>query len=94
MLTEAYLEPSRTSTMEPFLLWLSYILKTYLIDEIAFLGSIFYTTHSFIKKNYNCENFKRKSILQTMEQFSFEIRNYAMEQHHHRKMNKESLLIN
>ena len=31
MLTEAYLEPSRISTMELFSLWLSYVLKTYLI---------------------------------------------------------------
>ena len=49
MLTESYLEPSRTSTMELFPLWLNHILKTYLI-RLNFLHSIFYTTHSFVKK--------------------------------------------
>ena len=48
MFTEAYLKPSWTSTMELFLLWLSHILKTYLIKLP--LGSIFYTTHPFVKK--------------------------------------------
>ena len=43
MLTEAYLEPTQTSTMELFSLWLSHILKMY-------LSSFFYTTHPFVKK--------------------------------------------
>ena len=48
MLTEAYLEPSRTATMELFSLRLSHILKTYFSKLPS--GSIFYTTHSFVKK--------------------------------------------
>ena len=48
MLTEAYLEPSRTSMMELFSLRLSHILKTYL-SKLP-LGSIFYTIHYFVKK--------------------------------------------
>ena len=36
MFTEAYLEPRRTSSMELFLLWLSHILKTYLIRSNFF----------------------------------------------------------
>ena len=36
MFTEAYLEPRRTSSMELFLLWLSRILKTYLIQSNFF----------------------------------------------------------
>ena len=69
MLTEAYLEPSRTSTMELFSLRLSHILKTYLIDRIA-LSSIFHTTQSLVKKR-TTENFGRKSLLLTMEHFFF-----------------------
>ena len=48
MLTEAYLEPSRTSAMELFSLWLSHILKT-CVSKLP-LGSIVYTTHPFVKK--------------------------------------------
>ena len=48
MLTEAYLEPSRTSTMELFSLWLSHNLKMY-FSKLP-LGSIFCTTHPFGKK--------------------------------------------
>ena len=36
MFTEAYLEPSQTSTIKLSLLWLSHILKTYLIRSIFF----------------------------------------------------------
>ena len=46
------------------------------------LGSIFYTTHPFVEK-LTTENFGRKSLLLTIEQFLFKIRNYAMEWHHH-----------
>ena len=66
MLTEAYLEPSRTSTMELFSLRLNHILKTYSVRSNCLLGSIFYTTR---EKTYNCENFGRKSLLLTIEQF-------------------------
>ena len=45
MFTEAYLEPSRTYTMEHFLLWLN------ILNSIKLpLGSTFYTTHPFMKK--------------------------------------------
>ena len=47
MFTEAYLESSQTSAMKLFSLPLN-ILKTYLIELP--LGSIFYTTHAFVKK--------------------------------------------
>ena len=77
MLTETYLEPSQTSTMELFSLQLSHILKMHLYDSIELpLSSIFYTTHPFVKKTYNSENL-------TMEHFFFfEIQNYTMEWHH------------
>ena len=48
MLTEAYLEPSRTSTMELSSLWLCHILKM-CVSKLP-LGSIVYTTHHFVKK--------------------------------------------
>ena len=48
MFTEGYLEQSWTSTMELFSLPLNQILKTYLI-ELPF-GSVFCTTHPFVKK--------------------------------------------
>ena len=76
MFTEAYLEPGWTSTIELFSLQLNHILKTYSLRSNCLLGSTFYTTH---EKTYNCENFGRKSLLLTIEQFFFEIRNYAME---------------
>ena len=79
MFTEAYLEPSRTSTMELFSLRLNNTLKTYSVRSNCLLGSIFYTTR---QKTYNYENVGRKSLLLTMEQFFFEIRNYPMEWHH------------
>ena len=69
MLTEAYLEPSSTSTMELFSLQLSHILKAYLIELP--LSTIFYATRPFVKKTYNSENFRRKSLLLTMEHFFF-----------------------
>ena len=50
MFTEAYLEPSRTNTMELISLRLNYILKTYLMPSNYLGGSFFYTTHSFAKK--------------------------------------------
>ena len=68
MFTEAYLEPSQTSMMELFSLWLNHILKTYSIGSNCLLGSIFYTTR---EKTYNCENFRSKSLLLTIERFFF-----------------------
>ena len=50
MLTEAYLEPSRTSMMELFSLRLSHVLKIVLNSIKLPLGSIFYATHPFVKK--------------------------------------------
>ena len=50
MFTEAYLEPSQKSTMKLFSLLLNHILKN-VLDSIELpLGSIFYTTHPFVKK--------------------------------------------
>ena len=74
MLTEAYLEPSRTSAMQLFLLGLSHILKTYLIRSNS-LQVPFYTQLTLLLKNLNCENFGRKSLMLTIEQFfsKFEI---------------------
>ena len=69
MLTEAYLEPSRTSMMELFSLRLSHVLKTVNSIELP-LGSVFSATHPFVKK-LNSENFWRKSLLLTMERFFF-----------------------
>ena len=43
----------------------------------------------FFVKKLTTENFGRKNLLLTIEQFFFEIRNYAMEWRHHKKMNKE-----
>ena len=68
--------------MELFLLRLSHILKTYLIELP--LGSIFYTTHPFLKK-LTTENVWRKSLLLTMEQFYFEIQNYTVGWCHEQK---------
>ena len=79
MFIEAYLEASRTSTMELFSLRLNHVLKTYSIRSNRLLGSIFYTTH---EKTYNYENFGRKSLLLTIEHLFLEIRNYAMEWRH------------
>ena len=50
MFTEAYLEPSRTSTMKLFFTSVKPYFK-YVLNSIEFpLGSIFYTTHPFVKK--------------------------------------------
>ena len=76
MFTEAYLEPSRTSTMEPLSLWLNHILKTDSVRSYCLLGSIFYTT---CEKTYHCENFGRKILLLTIEFFfsEFEITQWS-----------------
>ena len=49
MLTEAYLEPSRTSAMELLSLPINHIIKLINLIELP-LGSIFYITHPFVKK--------------------------------------------
>ena len=70
--TEGYLEQSRTSAMELFSLRLNHILKrTY---RFQFLHN-----STFREKACNCENLRKKSLLLTIENFFFEIRNYAME---------------
>ena len=51
------------------------------------LGSMVYTTHTFMKK-LTVENFGRKSLLLAIKQFFSEIQKYAMEWCHHKKMNK------
>ena len=51
MFTEVYLVPSQTSVMELFSPPLNHILKMYILNLIELpLGSIFYTTHPFVKK--------------------------------------------
>ena len=65
---QAYLEPSRTSTMKLFSLRLSHILETYLIQSNC-LKVPFFTQLTFPGKTYNYENFGRKSFFLTIEQF-------------------------
>ena len=50
MHTEAYLEPSQTSTMELFFTLVKPFFKNVLNLIKLPLGSIFYTTHPFVKK--------------------------------------------
>ena len=74
MFTEAYLEPSRTSTMELF----SFRLKPYFKNALNWiellLGSIFLHNSSlFHEKTYNFENFRKGSLLLTIEKIFFEI---------------------
>ena len=75
MFTETELEPNQKPTTELFFTFVKpYFEKV--LNSIEFkLNSIFYTTHLIMKKKYNCENFGRKDLLLTMEQFLFEIRN-------------------
>ena len=41
-----------------------YFKNLILLNSIELLlGSIFYTTHPFVKKTYNCVNFGRKSLV-------------------------------
>ena len=49
MFTEAYLEPSQTSTMELFSSVKPYFKNILNLIELL-LGSIFYTTHIFVNK--------------------------------------------
>ena len=70
MFTEAYLEPSRTSTMKVFFTSVKPYFKNLLNSIELPLGSIFYATHPFVKKP-TTENFGRKSPLLTMEQYFF-----------------------
>ena len=93
MFTQAYLEPSRRSTMELFLLRLSHILKTYLIRSNWLSVPYFLHNSPFSEKTYNCENFARKSLLLTMEQ-NFFFRNLKLRDGmaSSPKMNKEGFL--
>ena len=50
MFTEAYLEPSQTSTMKLFFTFIKPYFKNILNSIELPLGSIFYTTHPFVKK--------------------------------------------
>ena len=79
MFTEAYLEPSQTSTMELFLFPLSHIVKMYLIPS-----NYLYSTHPFAKK-LTTENFGRKSLFLIIEHFFPKIQNYEMGWCHHKK---------
>ena len=64
--------------MELFLLWLNHILKTLNLIELH-LGSIFYTSHPFMKKLTTVKASGEKSFVNNTAIFIFEIRNYAME---------------
>ena len=50
MFTEAYLEPSQKSTMKLFFTSVKSYFKNVLNSIELTLGSIFYTTHPFVKK--------------------------------------------
>ena len=69
MFTEAYLGPSQISMMDFFSLWLSDILKMYLIRSNWFKVPFFTQLLFWEKLSY--ENFRRKSLLLTLEQFFF-----------------------
>ena len=69
MFTEAYLGPSQISMMDFFSLWLSDILKMYLIRSNWFKVPFFTQLLFWEKLSY--ENFGRKSLLLTLEQFFF-----------------------
>ena len=69
MFTEAYLGPSQISMMDFFSLWLSDILKMYLIRSNWFMVPFFTQLLFWEKLSY--ENFRRKSLLLTLEQFFF-----------------------
>ena len=62
MFTEAYLEPSQTSMMELFLLWLSHILKMYLIQSNC-LQDPFFTNHPFLEKLPTVKSLGEKSFV-------------------------------
>ena len=84
MFTEAYLEPSWKSMMELFFTLVKPCYKNVLNSIKLPLGSIFYTTHPFMKK-LTTDNFGKKSLLLTIKLFFFEIQNYAMEWHHRKR---------
>ena len=81
MFIEAYLEPSRTSTMELFFTSVKLYFKNVLNSIELPYGSIFYTTHIF-GKNLQPWKLREKSLLLTIEQFFFETWNYTMEWRH------------
>ena len=72
-LTDAYLEPSRTCTMELFSLRLSHILKTSKFNRIAFRFHFLHNSPFREKTSGRLRKLRKKSILLTMELFFFEI---------------------
>ena len=73
MLNVKLYSQSRTSTIKLFSLRLNHILKMYILNSIKLpLGSIFFQITPFREKAYNCENFERKGLLLTIEQFFFQ----------------------
>ena len=80
MFTEGYLELSQTYTVELFSLGVNHILKTY-FNRIAFRFQFLHNS-PFREKTYNSENFGEKSLLLTIEQFFFKIRNCGREWRH------------
>ena len=72
MFTEAYLEPSRTSTMELFPLRFKPYFKSALNWIELLLGSIFLHNSSlFHEKTYKFENCRKGSLLLTIEKIFF-----------------------
>ena len=56
--------------MELFSLQLSHILKKYILNSIKLpIGSIFYTTHPFVKKPTTLKTSGEKELLLTIELF-------------------------
>ena len=80
MFTEGYLELSQTYTVELFSLGVNHILKTY-FNRIAFRFQFLHNS-PFREKTYNSDNFREKSLLLTIEQFFFKIRNCGREWRH------------
>ena len=60
MFTEACLEPSRTSMMKPFFTLVKSYFKNILTSIELPLGSIFYTTHPFVKKLTTVKTLREK----------------------------------
>ena len=91
MFTEAYLEPSRTSTLELFFTSVKpYFINVLNLIELP-LGSIFYTTHLFVKKHTTVKASGEK-VLRTIFFRNSKLCN-GMASSHTQNMNREGFLI-
>ena len=80
MSTEAYLEPSRTSTIELFFALVKTNLKNMLNSIELPLKVPFFAQLILLWKSLELgKKVGKKSLLLTTEQFLFQIQNYAME---------------